>query len=136
MRESVSLTHKGVFSVAKMIESVASRAKTPFKNEALTDFTRPENRQAQGEALEQVKSELGQTYPLIIGGEKIFNKEPFASVNPSQPDQVIGYFARASVAQADEAVKTAAAAFETWNRAPPAQQARSPFSTRRPLPHR
>src|SRR5712692_8252699 len=123
MRESVSLTHKGVFSVAKMIESVASRAKTPFKNEALTDFTRPENRQAQGEALEQVKSELGQTYPLIIGGEKIFNKETFASVNPSQPDQVIGYFARASVEQADEAVKAAAAAFETWKRVPAEERA-------------
>jgi len=109
--------------VAKMIESVASRAKTPFKNEALTDFTRPENRQAQGEALEQVKSELGQTYPLIIGGEKIFNKETFASVNPSQPDQVIGYFARASVEQADEAVKAAAAAFETWKRVPAEERA-------------
>jgi len=106
-----------------MIESVASRAKTPFKNEALTDFTRPENRQAQGEALEQVKSELGQTYPLIIGGEKIFNKETFASVNPSQPDQVIGYFARASVEQADEAVKAAAAAFETWKRVPAEERA-------------
>lgn len=102
--------------MAKMIESVASRAKTPFKNEALTDFTRAENRQAQMEALEQVKSELGQTYPLIIGGEKIINEATFASVNPSQPGQVIGYFALASVEQADEAVKAAAAAFETWKR--------------------
>src|SRR5258707_15810002 len=109
---------KECFSMAKMIESVVSRAKTSFKNEALTDFTGPENRKAQGEALEQVKSELGQTYPLIIGGEKIFNKETFASVNPSQPDQVIGYFARASVEQADEAVKAAAAAFETLERVP------------------
>src|SRR5260370_1175526 len=109
--------------MAKMIESMASRAKTTFKNEALTDFTRRENRQAQGEALEQVKSELGQTYPLIIGGEKIFNKETFASVNPSQPDQVIGYFARASVEQADEAVKAAAAAFETWKRVPAKERA-------------
>ncbi len=102
--------------MAKMIASVASRAQTPFKNEALTDFTRPENRQAQMEALEQVKSELGQTHPLIIGGKKIFNEATFASLNPSQPDQVIGYFARASVEQADEAVKAAAAAFETWKR--------------------
>jgi len=109
--------------MAKMIEGVALRAKTPFKNEALTDFTRPENRQAQGEALGQVKSELGQTYPLIIGGEKILSKETFASVNPSQPDQVIGYFARASVEQADEAVKAAAAAFETWKRVPAEERA-------------
>ena len=60
--------------MAKMIESVASRAATPFKNAPYTDFTRPENRQAQMEALEKVKRELGQTYPLIIGGEKITNE--------------------------------------------------------------
>src|SRR5260221_7571193 len=114
---------KECFSMEKMIESVASRAKTPFKNEALTDFTTPENRQAQEEALEQVKSELGQTYPLIIGGEKIFSKETFASVNPSQPDQVIGYFARASVEQADEAGEAGAAAFGTWKRVPAEERA-------------
>ncbi len=57
--------------MAKMIESVASRAQTPFENAPFTDFTKEENRRAQLEALEQVKSELGQTYPLIIGGKKI-----------------------------------------------------------------
>ncbi len=73
--------------MAKTIESVASRAQTPFKNASLIDFTKPENRQAQMQALEQVKSELGQTYPLIIGGKKITSQATFASVNPSQPDQ-------------------------------------------------
>ena len=85
--------------MAKTIESVASRAQTPFKNSPLIDFSKPENRQAQMQALEQVKSELGQTYPLIIGGKKITNQATFASVNPSQPDQVIGYFTRAAVEQ-------------------------------------
>src|SRR5205807_6469068 len=92
------LTHKGVyFPMAKMIESVASRARTPFENAPFTDFTQEENRRAQLEALEQVKRELGQTYPLIIGGKKITNEATFASVNPSQPDQVVGYFSRATV---------------------------------------
>ena len=109
--------------MAKMIESVASRAQTPFKNEPVIDFTKPENRQAQMEALEQVKHELGQTYPLIIGGKKITSGSTFASVNPSQPDQVIGYFTRATVEQADEAVKAAAAAFETWKHVPAEERA-------------
>lgn len=100
--------------MAKMIESVASRAATPFKNEPVVDFTRPENRQAQMEVLEKVKRELGQTYPLIIGGKKITNEATFVSRNPSQPDEVIGYFSSASVEQVDEAVEAAAAAFETW----------------------
>ena len=103
--------------------NAVSRAQTPFKNEPLTDFSKPENREAQAKALAQVRSELGQTQPLLIGGQKIFNDETFASVNPSQPDEVIGYFARATVEQVDQAVKNAAAAFESWKRVPADERA-------------
>src|SRR2546421_736919 len=100
------------------IERAALRAQTPFKNAPLINFSKEENRQAQMQALEQVKSELGRTYPLIIGGQKITDKDTFASINPSQPDQVIGYFSRATVEQANEAVQAAATAFESWKRVP------------------
>src|SRR6266849_3446894 len=116
-------TDKGVSLMAKMIESAASRARTPFKNEDLLDFTRPENRQAQLDALAKAKSELGQNYPLIINGKKISGEATFTSVNPSQPDQVIGYFARATVAQANEAVQAAATAFESWKHVPAEERA-------------
>src|SRR5947207_1436558 len=105
------------------IERAALRAKTPFKNAALIDFTKEENRQAQMQALEQVKGELGRTYPLVIGGQKITNKDTFASVNPSQPEQVIGYFSRATVEQANQAVQAAATAFESWKRVPAEERA-------------
>jgi 1-pyrroline-5-carboxylate dehydrogenase len=123
MRETSSLATKECVNLAKMIESAASRAATPFKNEPYIDFSRPENRKAQMEALERVKRELGQTYPLIIGGEKITNKATFASRNPSQPDQVIGYFSSATLEQVDAAVKSAAAAFETWKHVPAEERA-------------
>src|SRR5438067_6273343 len=105
------------------IERAALRAQTPFKNAPLIDFSKEENRQAQMQALEQVKSELGRTYPLIIGGQKITDKDTFASINPSQPDQVIGYFSRATVEQANEAVQAAATAFESWKRVPAEERA-------------
>src|SRR5881275_3176159 len=105
------------------IERAALRAQTPFKNDPLTDFSKEENRQAQMQALEQVKSELGRTYPLIIGGQKITDKDTFASVDPSLPDQVIGYFSRATVEQANEAVQAAATAFESWKRVPAEERA-------------
>jgi len=123
MRETSSLATKECIILAKMIESVVSRAATPFKNAPFTDFTRPENRQAQMDTLEKVKRELGQTYPLIIGGKKITNEATFASRNPSQPDQVIGYFSSATVEQVDAAVESAAAAFETWKRVPAEERA-------------
>lgn len=109
--------------MAKVFESVVSRAQTPFINEAVVDFTQEKNRQAQAEALEQVRSALGGTYPLIIGGRQITNKDTFASVNPAQPDQVVGYFARASVEQANEAIQVASATFETWKRVPAEERA-------------
>lgn len=109
--------------MANILENSATRAQQPFTNEALTDFSQEENKHAQIEALAQVKSELGRTYPLIIGGKKITNAETFASVNPSQPDQVIGYFARATVEQVDEAIRAAAATFETWKRVPAEERA-------------
>ncbi|MGB8345894.1 MAG: L-glutamate gamma-semialdehyde dehydrogenase [Ktedonobacteraceae bacterium] len=104
-------------------ENVVARARAPFKNQLLTDFTREENRQAQKAALKQVKSELGATYSLIIGGKKIFNDDTFTSINPSQPEQVIGRFARASIEQANQAVQAAAAAFESWKRVPADERA-------------
>ncbi|HET8843258.1 MAG TPA: L-glutamate gamma-semialdehyde dehydrogenase, partial [Ktedonobacteraceae bacterium] len=95
-----------------------SHAQTPFTNTPLLDFSLAENHQAQLEALEQVKSELGQTHPLIIGGKKITSETTFASVNPANPDQVVGYFTSATVEQANEAVKAAEEAFKTWKQVP------------------
>jgi 1-pyrroline-5-carboxylate dehydrogenase len=97
-------------------ENITSRTQKPFTNEPLVDFTRPENKQAQAAALEQVRSELGRTYPLIIGGKRISNNKTFASVNPAQPDQVVGYFSSATVEQANEAVQAATEAFASWKR--------------------
>ncbi len=70
------------------IANVKSRAQKPFTNEPLTDFSKQELKRAQAEALEQVKSELGRTYPLIIGGKKITSEQTFTSINPAQPDQI------------------------------------------------
>src|SRR5947209_751043 len=105
------------------LESATARAQTPFKNQPFIDFSKEENRKAQIEALEQVKSELGRKYPLIIGGKKIMNEDTFTSVNPSQPDQVIGYFSRATVEQANAAVQAAATAFESWKHVPAEERA-------------
>jgi 1-pyrroline-5-carboxylate dehydrogenase len=59
----------------------------PYQNEPVTDFSVPANEVAMLAALEKVKSELGQTYPLVIGGETIYRDDVFASVNPSRPDE-------------------------------------------------
>lgn len=109
--------------MAKVLEDIKGRLQTPFTNAPFTDFSKEENKRAQEEAIAQVRSELGQTYPLIIGGKKITGEKTFASVNPSQPDQVIGHFTSATVEQANEAVKVAAETFESWKHVPAEERA-------------
>lgn len=109
--------------MAKVFDIANKQTPKPFVNEALIDFTKEEHKQAQIDALAQVKSELGRTYPLIIGEEKITNATTFASLNPSQPDQVIGYFSRATIEQTNKAVQTAVTTFESWKRVPAEERA-------------
>ncbi|HEU5200064.1 MAG TPA: L-glutamate gamma-semialdehyde dehydrogenase [Ktedonobacterales bacterium] len=94
-----------------------------FKNCPLTDFSVEANRQAQEAALKKVEGALGKTYPLIIGGEQITTGETFASVNPAEPGQVVGYMVKATVEHANKAVEVAARTFETWKRVPAAERA-------------
>ncbi|MCS7221837.1 MAG: L-glutamate gamma-semialdehyde dehydrogenase [Anaerolineae bacterium] len=97
---------------------------TPFRNEPLTDFSQPEHMRAFQAALDQVRSELGRMYPIIIGGERIQTAETFDSINPANPSQVVGRFAKANVELVNRAVEVAAQAFETWKRVPPEVRAR------------
>src|SRR5271156_5211037 len=89
-----------------------------FVNEAFIDFSRAENREAMVTALAQVKGMFGREYPLTIGGERVFTVAKTESLNPSQPEQVIGVFQKATVEMANTAVDKAQAAFEHWKRVP------------------
>ena len=95
-----------------------------FKNEPLTNFDIPDNKTAMEAALEKVKGELGQRYPVVIGGKSIVEGETFKSVNPANFDQVVGEFTKGTKEMADLAIKTAAAAFETWKNIPAYERAR------------
>jgi 1-pyrroline-5-carboxylate dehydrogenase len=94
-----------------------------FTNEPLTDFSKPENRNAFQSALARVQGELGREHPLVIGGEKVKIGKTFDSLNPSLPSQVVGRFQAATPREAEMAVTAAEKAFETWKRETPARRA-------------
>ncbi|BCL83390.1 L-glutamate gamma-semialdehyde dehydrogenase [Ktedonobacteria bacterium brp13] len=119
-----------------VFDSIIARAQAPFKNEPVVDFKQEDKQQAQLNALEQVKSELGQTYPLLIGGQKITNQQTFASVNPAQPEQVIGYFSAATIEQTNEAIRVANTTFDDWKRVPAVERASYLFAAADILRHR
>jgi 1-pyrroline-5-carboxylate dehydrogenase len=94
-----------------------------FKNEPLADFSQPEVEKMMQEALAKVGKELGAEYDLVIGGKHLKSNDKIRSLNPANPDQTIGFVAKASKEQAEEAIKAALETFETWKRVGPEERA-------------
>ncbi|HSH78046.1 MAG TPA: aldehyde dehydrogenase family protein, partial [Herpetosiphonaceae bacterium] len=94
-----------------------------FKNEPFTNFEIEANRQAMQAALGRVKEQLGQVYPLVLGGERVSTDDLATSINPARPDEVVGRVAKATTAHADQAIAAAGRAFAGWRRVPAADRA-------------
>jgi RHH-type proline utilization regulon transcriptional repressor/proline dehydrogenase/delta 1-pyrroline-5-carboxylate dehydrogenase len=94
-----------------------------FRNEPVTDFSREAARQAMRDALTQVRSELGRTFPPVIQGEKVTTAQTIDSVNPSRFREIVGRCGRASVDQARRAVAAANEAFAGWRDTPVEERA-------------
>jgi len=65
-------------------------------------------------AIETVKSELGETHPLVIGGNAVETESSFTVTNPGDLDEQIGTFAAGDATHVDRAVSVAAESFERW----------------------
>lgn len=102
------------------------RSLDEFKNEAFTDFSAPENEIAIEAAIEQVRSELGREYPVVINGEKITLERKFESINPAEKSQVVGVFSDADADAenlTEKAIDAATNAFKVWQNVSPAERA-------------
>src|SRR5438270_2828634 len=87
-----------------------------YENAPLVNFVYEQNQERMREALAHVRTQLGQKYPLVIDGEKVWTDKTIASINPTSPDDVVGHVAEAGIPEAERAVKAARAAFEKWSR--------------------
>lgn len=91
----------------------------PFQNEPATDFSVKENRVAMKDALKYVESQLGQQYPIVVGGERRETGRWITSVNPGSPDQIVGEVAQAGKEDVEDAMAAAQAAFRRWAQVSP-----------------
>src|SRR5580658_1608587 len=89
---------------------------SPFKNEALTDFSKDENARKMRAAIEKVRGQLGREYDLIIGGKRIKTSDKIKSLNPAKPSQVVGIHQKAGKEHVEPAMLAALSAFEHWSR--------------------
>src|SRR5688572_27266542 len=88
-----------------------------FRNEPLTDFTKPEHQSAMNLALAKVSGQVGREHPIVIGGERITGLKTFDSLNPANK-QVVGKFQEGSAEHVERAMEAAWTAFESWKRSP------------------
>src|SRR2546421_1988486 len=87
-----------------------------YENAALVNFVYKENQDRMRAALAHVRTQLGQKYPLVINGDRVWTENTIASINPTSPDDVVGHVAEAGIPEAERAVAAARAAFEKWSR--------------------
>jgi 1-pyrroline-5-carboxylate dehydrogenase len=96
-----------------------------FSNEPYEDWGDADNVRRMEAALEKVRSELGETYPLIVDGQEIHEGDLKESVNPAEPSQVIGRFVQATRDLGDRAIESAHDFFENeWSRTSAEERAR------------
>ncbi len=108
----------------------------PFTNETVKDFRDPADAAAMKAALAEVKRQFGRHYPLVIDGRKIETEKKIRSLNPANPDEIIGLTSAASKEQANEAIEAAARAFDSWRRLTLEQRAEYVFKAARLLRER
>jgi RHH-type proline utilization regulon transcriptional repressor/proline dehydrogenase/delta 1-pyrroline-5-carboxylate dehydrogenase len=87
-----------------------------YENSPLVNFVHRGNQEKMQNALREVRGRLGQKYPIVIDGRKIWTDSLINSINPSSPTQVVGAVAEAGIPEAEAAVAAARKAFTHWCR--------------------
>jgi RHH-type proline utilization regulon transcriptional repressor/proline dehydrogenase/delta 1-pyrroline-5-carboxylate dehydrogenase len=98
----------------------------PYRREALTDFSVPENRAAMQKAIRKISDERGRNYPLIIDNKRILTKSVIVSENPANalPGYVVGWVSKAEKNHAEQAMNEAQKTFNDWSNLPVFERAR------------
>jgi 1-pyrroline-5-carboxylate dehydrogenase len=77
------------------------------------DFNNPEIAKQQKDAIDEVRSRFGKEYPNTINGKDSITEKKTISTNPAHPSEIIGVFQKAGQKEAEQAIESAAKAFES-----------------------
>src|SRR5437762_6737124 len=89
---------------------------SPFRNEAMLDFSKWDVARQMRAALDRVHGQLGREYDLIIGGHRVQTAEKIRSLNPARPSEVVGIHQTAGKEHVEPVMEAALSAFERWSR--------------------
>ncbi|HYI93352.1 MAG TPA: L-glutamate gamma-semialdehyde dehydrogenase, partial [Bryobacteraceae bacterium] len=93
-----------------------------FRNEPYLDFTKADNRRSMEAAIEDVRSQLGREYELLISGKREKTGSLLKSVNPSRPAELVGAHHKANAELAQSAVEDAFDYFPEWSATEPVKR--------------
>ncbi len=117
------LAKKAAAKTAHRAEPTPSGILPPFVNEAMIDFTLPQNRQAFVDAIATVKKTYNRTLPLYINGADVVTAQTLSTTNPANPAEVVAVVCQAGITEIDSALAAARAVFPTWRDTPVADRA-------------
>jgi RHH-type proline utilization regulon transcriptional repressor/proline dehydrogenase/delta 1-pyrroline-5-carboxylate dehydrogenase len=127
--QTESKTHHGRKGRIVEMRSASPRtAGTPelsaFKNEPIfPGCDDPRVSKGFPKALAAVRKDLGKTYPLYIDGKDVATQTTIPSINPADPDEVVGVISQAGRHEIDRAIAAADKAFVAWRDLPARQRA-------------
>ncbi|MFC1619067.1 L-glutamate gamma-semialdehyde dehydrogenase [Candidatus Neomarinimicrobiota bacterium] len=90
----------------------------PFRNLPIRTFDNEEDIARVKASIDQIKSQQGREFPLIIGDKTYTNDRKARTINPSDSAQVLAVFQKATQAQAEEAIQLADDTFASWKQTP------------------
>jgi RHH-type proline utilization regulon transcriptional repressor/proline dehydrogenase/delta 1-pyrroline-5-carboxylate dehydrogenase len=85
-----------------------------YENAPLANFVHRSSQEQMRTALREMRGRLGQKYPLVIDGQKIWTGSLINSINPSSPKQIVGSVTEAGIPEAEATIKAARNAFDHW----------------------
>jgi RHH-type proline utilization regulon transcriptional repressor/proline dehydrogenase/delta 1-pyrroline-5-carboxylate dehydrogenase len=97
--------------------------KGPFRNEPFWDWTLFEHRENFSKALGKARKKFPYKVPVFIKGKRITTGKEVYSLNPNDPEEVVGMVALAGKEEARQAIAAAKAAFPSWRDTDPKDRA-------------
>jgi len=95
-----------------------------FRNEKIfPGYGNLKVRQSFPRAIAEVRKSLGKSYALYIDGKDIVTDEVISSINPADPDEVIGWVCQAGTKEVEDALIAAQKAFPSWRDTRPRRRA-------------
>ncbi|MDH5718262.1 MAG: proline dehydrogenase family protein [Spirochaetia bacterium] len=129
-KERKTLLQKPVsIFVEKKIFEVTEKKENDFTNMPLLDFTIFKNRELFQTAVEKTMHRKHYEISPVINGKKIETKLKFHSVNPANPEHIIGIVSAASRKEAQMAVESANKTYHNWSSFSPEERASICFRT-------